>query len=94
MGEISTYYGLLRRAHEILKPRCYLEIGVHRGHSLALLGPETHGIGVDPEPMVTHPVNNTVIVPATSDDFFADPDLFRTARRSGRLGLRRRAPPL
>ena len=75
MGEISTYYGLLRRAHEILKPRCYLEIGVHKGHSLALLGPETHGIGVDPEPMVTHPVNNTVIVPATSDEFFADPDL-------------------
>ena len=75
MGEISTYYGLLRRAHEILKPRCYLEIGVHKGHSLALLGPETHGVGVDPEPMVTHPVNNTVIVPATSDQFFADPDL-------------------
>ena len=75
MGEISTYYGLLRRAHEVLQPRRYLEIGVHRGHSLALVQPETHAVGIDPEPMVTHPVNNTVIVPSTSDEFFADPDL-------------------
>ncbi len=76
MGEISTYYGLLRRAHEILKPRCYLEIGVHRGHSLALVQPETHAVGIDPEPMVEDPPDNAVIVPTTSDDFFSNPDLF------------------
>ena len=76
MGEISTYYGLLRRTHEILKPRCYLEIGVHRGHSLALVQPETHAVGIDPEPMVEDPPDKAVIVPATSDDFFSNPDLF------------------
>ena len=76
MGEISTYYGLLRRAHEILKPRRYLEIGVHRGHSLALVQPETHAVGIDPEPMVEDPPDNAVIVPTTSDDFFSNPDLF------------------
>lgn len=75
MGEIGTYYGLLRRAHEVLKPRRYLEIGVHRGHSLGLLGPGTHAVGVDPEPMVDDAPDNAVIVPATSDEFFADPDL-------------------
>ena len=76
MGEISTYYGLLRRAHEILKPRCYLEIGVHKGHSLALVQPETHAVGIDPEPMVEDPPGNAEIVPATSDDFFGNLDLF------------------
>ncbi|MDE0701326.1 MAG: class I SAM-dependent methyltransferase [Acidimicrobiaceae bacterium] len=76
MGDIGTYYGLLRRVHEVLKPQRYLEIGVHRGHSLALVRPETHAVGVDPEPMVEDPPDNAVIVPATSDDFFANPDLF------------------
>ncbi len=75
MGEIGTYYGLLRLAHEVLKPRRYLEIGVHRGHSLGLLGPVTHAVGVDPEPMVENPPDNAMIISATSDDFFRDPDL-------------------
>ena len=76
MDEIGTYYGLLRRAHEVLRPRRYLEIGVHRGHSLALLQPETHAVGVDPDPLVENPPENAVIVSATSDEFFADPALF------------------
>lgn len=77
MDNISTYYGLLRRAHEVLRPQRYLEIGVHRGHSLALVRPETRAIGVDPEPMVEDPPYNALIVPATSDRFFGDPDLLR-----------------
>ena len=76
MGEIGTYYRLLRQAHEILEPQRYLEIGVHRGHSLALVRPETHAVGVDPEPMVENSPDNAVIVPTTSDRFFGDPDLF------------------
>ncbi|MDE0065684.1 MAG: class I SAM-dependent methyltransferase [Acidimicrobiaceae bacterium] len=76
MGDIGTYYGLLRRVHEILRPQRYLEIGVHRGHSLALVRPGTHTVGVDPEPMVEDPPDNAVIVPAASDDFFASPELF------------------
>lgn len=75
MGEIDTYYGLLRRAHEVLAPQRYLEIGVHKGHSLALAGPQTRVVGVDPEPMVADLGDNAVVVSATSDDFFADADL-------------------
>lgn len=75
MSRIGTYYGLLRLAHEILKPQRYLEIGVHRGHSLALVRPETRAVGVDPAPMVEDPPDNAVIVPATSDRFFGDPNL-------------------
>ncbi len=75
MTKISTYYGLLRRAHEIVKPERYLEIGVHEGHSLAFVQPGTRAVGVDPEPKVENPPDNAVIVPTTSDAFFADPEL-------------------
>ncbi len=75
MNDITTYYGLLRRAHEILRPERYLEIGVHEGHSLAFVEPGTRAVGVDPEPKVETPPDNTVIVPTTSDAFFADPEL-------------------
>ncbi|MEZ5165389.1 MAG: class I SAM-dependent methyltransferase [Acidimicrobiales bacterium] len=75
MSEITTYYGLLRRAHETLRPRRYLEIGVHEGHSLSFVQPETRAVGVDPEPKVEQPPDNITIVAATSDDFFADPTL-------------------
>lgn len=75
MTEISTYYGLLRRAHELLEPRRYLEIGVHEGHSLAFVRPGTRAVGVDPEPKVDELPPDTTIVTATSDDFFADPRL-------------------
>jgi predicted O-methyltransferase YrrM len=75
MNDISTYYGLLRRAHEIVKPERYLEIGVHEGHSLSFVQPGTRVVGVDPDPKVESPPDNTVIVPTTSDDFFADPEL-------------------
>ena len=47
---ISTYYGLLRRIHELRQPSLYVEIGVHEGHSLAFVQPGTRIVGVDPEP--------------------------------------------
>lgn len=75
MASISTYYGLLRRAHELVRPERYLEIGVHEGHSLAFVQPGTRTVGVDPEPKVEDPPTDAVIVAATSDDFFADPEL-------------------
>lgn len=75
MNEISTYYALLRRAHEIVRPAAYLEIGVHEGHSLAFVQPGTRAIGVDPEPKVDEPGPEVTIVAATSDAFFADPEL-------------------
>ncbi len=75
MTAISTYYGLLRRAHEIVQPSVYLEIGVHEGHSLAFVHPGTRAVGVDPEPQVADPPPDSTIMPATSDDFFARPDI-------------------
>lgn len=75
MTRISTYYGLLRRAHELLAPSRYLEIGVHEGHSLSFVRPGTRAVGVDPEPKVSDPPPGATIVTATSDDFFADPGL-------------------
>ncbi len=72
-SSFSTYYGLLRRVHEHLRPRRYLEIGVHKGHSLAFVGSGTEVVGVDPEPMLEEePPPQTTIVTDTSDAFFAD----------------------
>ncbi len=74
----STYYGLLRRVHRHLRPRRYLEIGVHKGHSLAFVEAGTTVVGVDPEPMLERPPPpDTTIVAATSDDFFTDPQYRR-----------------
>ena len=70
---ISTYYGLLRRIHELRRPSLYVEIGVHEGHSLAFVQPGTRIVGVDPEPKVAEPPPNSTIVAQTSDDFFVDP---------------------
>ena len=70
---ISTYYGLLRRIHELRQPSLYVEIGVHEGHSLAFVQPGTRIVGVDPEPKVAEPPPNSTIVAQTSDDFFVDP---------------------
>ena len=75
MTTLSTYYGVLRRAHELLRPAVYLEIGVHEGHSLAFVQRGTRSIGVDPAPQVADPPPDTTIVAATSDDFFARPDV-------------------
>ena len=71
---ISTYYGLLRRAHEIVRPPRYLEIGVHEGHSLAFVQPGTRTVGVDPEPKVAEPPPDTTIMASTSDEFLGRGD--------------------
>ena len=71
----STYYGVLRRAHELRRPDVYLEIGVHEGHSLAFVQPGTRTTGVDPAPKVDDPPADTTIVAATSDDFFTRSDV-------------------
>ena len=70
---MHTYYDLLAKIHKHLRPKLYVEIGVHEGHSLAFVQPGTRTIGVDPEPKVAEPPNDCTIVASTSDDFFADP---------------------
>ncbi len=66
------YFDLIRRLHVALRPRTYLEVGVHTGKSLALAGPETQLIGVDPIPAIRSRINDTArLFFETSDEFFS-----------------------
>jgi hypothetical protein len=70
------YFDLIRRLHVTLRPRTYLEVGVHTGKSLELVGPETAIIGIDPTPAIRTRINaNAQLYFETSDDFFADHDV-------------------
>jgi hypothetical protein len=64
------YLDFLARVHELLQPRTYLEVGIRKGHSLALS--HTRSVGIDPayeiEVELTAP---TDLVQETSDDYFA-----------------------
>ncbi|WP_382156741.1 class I SAM-dependent methyltransferase [Hydrogenophaga sp. ANAO-22] len=60
--------------HQQLKPRIYLELGVEHGHTLALAGPDTRVIGVDPAPKgdpLSRCAGPAQLVRRTSADFFA-----------------------
>jgi hypothetical protein len=71
------YQELLGRIHRHLRPRTYLEIGVHAGRSLALALPETRAVAIDPEPrpFVEEVKCSLRLFETTSDDFFARQDL-------------------
>lgn len=72
----EPYDVLLRRFHEYLHPRTYVEIGVECGDSLTLVQEGTLALGIDPAPQIVHPLRPTTKVFAeTSDDFFAKHDL-------------------
>jgi len=72
----DDYIEHLRRFHEELRPRNYLEIGVDTGRSLALALPPTVAVGVDPKPRLNFPPQTlTTLVPLTSDAYFADRDI-------------------
>lgn len=70
------YREVLATIHQLLQPRTYVEIGVAQGASLALVGPGTAAIGVDPDPRleVDLPANVRVF-DQTSDAFFAEVDV-------------------
>jgi hypothetical protein len=70
------YLKLLERVHEHVRPRTYVEIGMHVGASFTLVQPETLAIGVDPLPGLRKPINTTAkVFFETSDDFFAHRDV-------------------
>jgi tetratricopeptide (TPR) repeat protein len=72
----DIYLDQLRRIHEALKPRTYLEIGVFKGQSLRLANPRTRAIGIDPAPQLEHPPGPRQTVHAiASDDFFVRHDI-------------------
>lgn len=67
---------LLRRIHEHLRPRTYVEIGVANGESLTLVREGTLALGVDPAPRIANPLQPTTkVFTETSDDFFSKRDL-------------------
>lgn len=73
----DDYLSLLSRVHALVRPATYLEIGVAQGRTLALAGPETKSIGIDPSPAISKNVSsNAKVYPITSDEFFGTCDLF------------------
>lgn len=77
----EDYYDWLQRFHEWIQPATYVEIGLGHGRSLALAGPDTRAIGVDPyqgkweQLNYVCPHGPATLFPLTSDDFFAKYDL-------------------
>jgi hypothetical protein len=72
------YLSRLSEIHQHQKPRTYLEIGVWSGRSLALAGPETLAIGVDPDPQIAESLPpRAKIFCETSDHFFGFRDVNR-----------------
>ncbi len=70
------YLNVLATAHEILKPRSYVEIGVASGSSLALARHPTRAVGVDPHPRIKRRLSvPAVVYRMKSDEFFKDVDL-------------------
>ncbi len=74
--QVTGYYlDLLARVHRELRPRTYLEIGMHTGDSLTLIEPETRAIGIDPVPSIRQQINSTAkLFFDTSDEFFEHVD--------------------
>jgi hypothetical protein len=71
-----NYYQALYWIHRALAPETYVEIGVHEGDSLQMTIPGTACVGIDPRPVVRHPLPlSTRMFTMTSDQFFAAHDL-------------------
>jgi hypothetical protein len=66
---------VLKRIHELLKPRTYIEIGVATGDSIRLAAPETLAIGINPAAEIAFSLpGNVRIFRETSDAFFERAD--------------------
>jgi tetratricopeptide (TPR) repeat protein len=68
------YRDVLRRLHESLRPRCYLEIGVETGATLSMAQAAQQVIGIDPDRSKLRPElvpKNARVFHETSDAFFA-----------------------
>ena len=71
----ENYLDLLRRFHNLLRPRSYIEIGVSTGASTVLAKPPTVTVAIDPEPrLLDLPKTTCKIFPLTSDEYFATRD--------------------
>lgn len=77
----ADYYDWLQNFHTWLRPASYVEIGLGHGRSLALAGPDTKAVGIDPYQGFWENLNYVcphgpaTLFPLTSDDFFDQNDL-------------------
>ena len=68
----QSYYHPLRRFHEWLRPKSYIEIGVSTGASIILAKSPTVAVGIDPNPQLLSAARTVCkIFPITSDEYFA-----------------------
>src|SRR5262245_50192259 len=66
----DDFLAYLRRFHEALRPRVYLEIGVDAGRTLSLAQPPTKALGVDPSAPAAGAFDaDTHLFPLESDVF-------------------------
>lgn len=83
----NDYYDWLLLFHQWLRPASYVEVGLGHGRSLALAGPETKAIGIDPYQGFWERLNYVCphspakLFPLTSDDFFKQYDLREVIER-------------
>jgi tetratricopeptide (TPR) repeat protein len=83
----ADYYDWLQNFHQWLRPASYVEIGLGHGRSLALAGPDTKAIGIDPYQGFWErlnyacPYGPATLFPLTSDDFFKQYDLRQVMER-------------
>ena len=83
----EDYYDWLQHFHQWLQPARYVEIGLGHGRSLALAGPDTKAVGIDPyqgfweKLHYVCPHGPAALFPLTSDDFFAQYDLSKVIGR-------------
>jgi tetratricopeptide (TPR) repeat protein len=83
----EDYYDWLQHFHQWMRPASYVEIGLGHGRSLALAGPETKAIGIDPYQGFWEKLNYVcphgpaTLFPLTSDDFFKQYDLRQVMER-------------
>jgi hypothetical protein len=63
----------LAQLHKLTRPRTYLEIGIDKGHSIALT--RVPSIGIDPDYKIVAEIQADVhLARTTSDEFFTRPD--------------------
>jgi predicted O-methyltransferase YrrM len=76
-----TYREVLRRLHELARPRTYLEIGVETGATLALAHAAERAVGVDPDASKLR----RELLPACARVFHETSDAFFGARTRSRV---------
>lgn len=67
------YLEALAAIQVTLQPKTYVEIGIRRGDSFLMTGPDTRAVGIDPNPLIeeTDLTDRHLVIRQTSDDYFS-----------------------